>query len=183
MNQYKKICLDPGHGGRDNGASAHSVFEDEQALLFCQRLGHYLRKRGIDVIFTRESDSKTSLYERTRIAKDSGCDLYISVHCNAGPTSANGAEAFVAAPDNHSRRAAQAMLDAIIDVGMRDRGIKPDNASQHKSLYVLRKTFCSMDSVLLELGFLSNDSDRGRIYSKHWRERAACRIAQKLIDK
>ncbi|HXV14674.1 MAG TPA: N-acetylmuramoyl-L-alanine amidase, partial [Candidatus Krumholzibacteria bacterium] len=38
---------------------------------------------GLEVVMTRDDDRTVDLVERTEIANTSGCDLFVSIHCNS----------------------------------------------------------------------------------------------------
>ncbi len=80
----RRIVLDPGHGGKDPGASAFGLHEKDIVLQVAQELAEQLKKElGCEVILTRNNDSFISLEERTAIANTNGADLFISLHLNA----------------------------------------------------------------------------------------------------
>ena len=83
----RKIVLDPGHGGKDPGASAFGLQEKNIVLDIAQRLAPILEKKtGAEVILTRNSDKYIALEERTAIANANEADLFISLHINAHPS-------------------------------------------------------------------------------------------------
>lgn len=93
------IVLDAGHGDHDYGARGNGTSDKEVALGVVQRLGPMLeRELGVNVVYTRTGDTFVELRERGRIANRSGGKLFISVHGNAGPSSAYGTETFFLAP-------------------------------------------------------------------------------------
>ena len=80
----RRIVLDPGHGGKDPGASAFGMKEKDIVLQVAQRLATKLKKElGCEVILTRNADVFISLEERTAIANANSADLFISLHLNA----------------------------------------------------------------------------------------------------
>lgn len=81
----RKIVIDPGHGGRDSGATGRrGVREKDINLLAAKELAGRLRKDGaFEVILTRDHDVFVPLAERSRMANDFGADLFVSLHCNA----------------------------------------------------------------------------------------------------
>ncbi len=90
------IVIDPGHGGKDPGASGHGVQESLLTLDVALRLERLLKKTpGIDVTLTRRTDEFIALEERTAIANRVQADLFLSIHANASrnPT-ANGVETY-----------------------------------------------------------------------------------------
>lgn len=83
----RRIVLDPGHGGKDPGASAFGLKEKDIVLQVAKRLAKKLKEElGCEVILTRDKDVFLSLEERTAIANASGADLFISLHLNAHPS-------------------------------------------------------------------------------------------------
>lgn len=83
----RRIVLDPGHGGKDPGASAFGMNEKDIVLQVAKKLAAKLKKEmGYEVILTRNNDTFISLEERTAIANANGADLFISLHLNAHPS-------------------------------------------------------------------------------------------------
>ena len=65
--------------------------------------------------------------------------------------------------------------------GISIRGVKTDNQSQYNSLTVLRSTYTAMPAVLVELGFVTNVLDRGKLTDKYVVESLAKKLAEKLV--
>jgi len=83
----RRIVLDPGHGGKDPGASAFGMNEKDIVLQVAKKLAAKLKKDlGYEVILTRNNDTFISLEQRTAIANTNGADLFISLHLNAHPS-------------------------------------------------------------------------------------------------
>lgn len=79
----RKIVLDPGHGGTQNGAvSTSGVAEKEITLDIGLRLRRLLQDARYEVLMTRETDATLSLERRVAFANSSGADLFVSVHVN-----------------------------------------------------------------------------------------------------
>lgn len=79
----RTIMIDPGHGGKDPGASAHGVQEKDVNLRMAKIMGKMLEEHGFDVAYTRTKDVFIPLEERTARANAKNADLFISLHCNA----------------------------------------------------------------------------------------------------
>jgi N-acetylmuramoyl-L-alanine amidase len=93
------IVIDPGHGGRDPGASGAFSKEKYVTLAIALKTAKYIRENIKDatVIMTRDEDSTVDLYERPKIANRNNADLFISIHANAMPGSKTtmGAETWI----------------------------------------------------------------------------------------
>jgi len=95
-NKYRKIIIDPGHGGKDPGATGYSGTREKDVVLdIARRLRDDLQRNGFKVQMTRSSDNFISLEKRTEIASRSGADLFISIHANASASrNARGIEIY-----------------------------------------------------------------------------------------
>ena len=90
------VVLDAGHGGKDPGNRGNGYKEKDIALKIVLTVGKELEKTpDIKVIYTRKTDKFLELHERARIANKADADLFVSIHCNAHGSSANGTETFV----------------------------------------------------------------------------------------
>lgn len=91
-----KVVLDAGHGGHDPGNRGGGFFEKDIALNIVLKIGKELEKTGnFEVVYTRDKDVFIPLDQRARIANEAKADLFISVHCNAHNSQADGTETFV----------------------------------------------------------------------------------------
>ncbi len=84
----RTIIVDAGHGGVDNGMTGPiggwpKIYEKNITLAVALKLGQRLRARGVDVVYTRTTDTLIALDDRGRIANRAGGDLFISIHVNA----------------------------------------------------------------------------------------------------
>ncbi len=88
------IVIDPGHGGKDDGAVRGTLHEADIALSVAMELKELLSKNpNFNVTLTRENDKTLSLHERIQIAEKAQADLLISIHANASEDHrARGAE-------------------------------------------------------------------------------------------
>jgi len=78
------VVIDPGHGGRDPGASGAGVVEKDVVLGLAKGLRDELLKQGgIRVALTREDDRLIVLQERPEIARRLGADLFLSIHADS----------------------------------------------------------------------------------------------------
>ncbi|MBQ7262638.1 MAG: N-acetylmuramoyl-L-alanine amidase [Synergistaceae bacterium] len=95
----KIVVVDPGHGGKDPGASANGVREKDVNLAIGLMLEKILKDDGFDVVMTRRTDVYLKLQERTDIANKADADVFVSVHVNALPSAkrASGFEIYIMA--------------------------------------------------------------------------------------
>lgn len=78
------IVIDAGHGGVDPGALGDGVMEKNVTLAVALTLKKELLATGrYRVKLTRESDIYIPLRDRFKVARDSGADLFISLHADS----------------------------------------------------------------------------------------------------
>lgn len=167
----KIVVIDPGHGGRDPGATADGINEKDLNLRIAARLYILLKNLGFKVKMTRSDDRYLSLEDRVKIANDVNADIFISIHCNAASSyKANGIESLYYPGSDKGKILAKEIQNTIIDkLNRTDRGIKtrPD-------LFVLKYT--SMPTVLVECGFITNAEERKLITADRYRNDIAAAI-------
>ena len=81
----RRIVIDPGHGGKDNGATGVSGLHEKDLTLRVARIlaAKIKKKLKLDVLLTRSKDVFLTLEERTATANTNTADLFISIHANA----------------------------------------------------------------------------------------------------
>lgn len=82
------VLIDPGHGGRDPGATgvSGSVAEKQLTLAMASELADLLEKRGrVRVAMVREGDVYLTLDQRAAIARRIGASLFVSLHMDSAP--------------------------------------------------------------------------------------------------
>ena len=82
------VVLDPGHGGKDPGASSpfSTRREKDVTLAMAGAIRDELAASGrVRVAMTREDDRYLLLPERYAIARRMGAELFISIHADAAP--------------------------------------------------------------------------------------------------
>ncbi len=90
--KVKTIVIDPGHGGRDPGATGKlGTREKDITLDIAKRLENKLLKYDkYKILLTRLHDKTLNLEERIEFANTHKADLYISIHVNYIPSRPDG---------------------------------------------------------------------------------------------
>lgn len=134
------ICLDPGHGGSDSGATAFGAKESNLTLKIAQYCKEELAKYDVNVVMTRTTDTRLSeeaamdLKNRVEVAKKAGASYFISIHINSAQNSAaHGAEVYYPNTSRNKnlstngQNLAKAIQKQLTALGLYDRGIKIRN--------------------------------------------------------
>mgnify|MGYP003675913382 CR=1 FL=1 len=171
---FRTVVIDPGHGGRDDGAKRYGVKEKDLNLDTAKRLEKILKRKGFNVVLTRRTDRYIPLQQRAKIANRYQDAIFISIHYNAHrDTSVKGIETFYATLEG--RRLATGIQNLLSTrINTRNRGIKVG-----KQYAVLNKT--RIVSVLVEGGFISNPWERRRLNGAWYRQIVAEQIAKGIL--
>lgn len=195
------IFLDPGHGGSDPGVvrtyDGVTYEEADINLSVALKAKEELEKRGYTVVMSRETDKKVELTDRPELAKKAGADMFISIHVNsAAASSAYGPRMYYTSREGLSYNAYNFAkyfaeeFDDIREITMTDYPDKLaypnmrlskvyndfyDLYNQRAYLAVLGAK--TIPSMLIELGFITNDNDLMMLKSKWWQGYVAIAIA------
>lgn len=180
----KVIILDAGHGGKDKGTSVGKIYESDINLSIVKKLKKELIKHGVDVILTREGDydlsapnvyrrKKSDFDNRIKIINNSGADLYLSIHINYLLDSRYyGSQVFYTDSNSDLAVAIQDSLIANLHSPLKSKRLN-DSIYMYKNL--------SIPGVLIECGFLSNDSERRLLIKGEYQKKIVDSIVQGLI--
>ena len=166
----KCIYLDAGHGGRDSGAISSTFLEKDMNLL----LTKVLVSKGAVVYMTRDGDydlskstinkKRDDLYRRVKMINQSKCNLYISMHLNASPsTKWNGIQIFYSNILKENKKVADTITNTMKENMKNIRDVKKENG-----YYMYSKI--KIPGVLVEAGFVSNPNDNYKIRQSNYQD-------------
>ena len=175
MSKKYIVDLDAGHGGKDPGAVGNGLNEKDINLSVVLLVGEILKKKNIEVIYSRATDVFVELHHRTQKANTVKADVFASIHCNSASNPlARGVETFHYANSKESARLAKIVQDSLVATKLysANRGVKTAD------FHVIRAS--NMPACLVELGFINNIDD-ARILKNKQKEMAAA-IAQGILE-
>lgn len=176
----KTIVIDPGHGGPDSGATwpmrgrNPTVMEKTLVMAVSRFMADELNDLGANVILTRNSDVRIPLAERAAIANRNNADVFVSVHFNSSSAAnrKSGTITFYHMREADGLLLARCIEDELAKVsGIPSHGAWSDSRIYATGFGVLRNS--RVPSVLLELGFINHDRDRGNMVRPDWQRRMA----------
>lgn len=214
------IALDAGHGGKDPGAiGIDGTEEKEITLKMAIELKALLEGTGrYDVLLVRDDDTLIPLRKRIEIARQSGADLFISLHADhndnkhqrgasvytLSETASDAEAAALATRENKEdlitgvdlSHQSQMVTSILIDLAQRET----KNLSARFASYVTKQLSTTtrmvysshrfagfavlkspdVPSILVELGYLSNEMDEKELVSKKYRGRMAKAILRAI---
>jgi N-acetylmuramoyl-L-alanine amidase len=174
-----KILLDPGHGGKESGATGPTGYlEKDLNLVVSKLLRDELVKRGAMVVMTRENDKEVSLSDRQAIIDQEEAAISISIHHNSLPDDGDaekikGFAAFWYHPQAHS-------LAVFLHNYVVKKLKRPSYGVFWDNLALTRPA--STPSVLLELGFMSNPDEFELVTNPEEQKKEARAIAKAIVE-
>lgn len=150
-----KLFIDPGHGGKDAGATKQGVKEKDVTLKIALQLQKKLKAyQDVHVKLSRTTDKTISLKKRTNMANEWGADYLLSIHVNAG--GGEGFESYIYNGTYSSKRRTNQLRESVHssvvkETTFTDRGMKEAN------FHMLRES--AMAACLTENGFIDTISD------------------------
>lgn len=171
---FRTVIIDAGHGGRDPGATVAGVNEKSLALDVARRLQKKL-KGSFKTVMLRNRDSFISLDGRVSKTHKYDDAILISIHLNhLNSSSVRGPETYYFRVDSYSlAKRAQRAMEAV---SPRENG----RGLVRRRLRLTRNP--QIPSILVELGYLSNYSERQLLTQSSYREKMASALAKALID-
>ncbi len=179
-----KLCIDPGHGGSDTGATFRGTLEKDIDLSIALYLENMCQSSGtIDTVMTRRDDRTLRLRERTDFANVENVDLFISIHCNADPDpdlpgmpEARGEEIFFAPGSAKGSKLADCVADGL----RKDFPLEPFRGTIGRELWVVDKT--GAPAILVETAFIDNSTSVNELKDPIVRKRIAFAILRGILS-
>ncbi len=164
------VVIDPGHGGKDPGASYNGVHEKTLNLDTSLKLRDLLEESGFKVALTRSTDVYIGLYERADLANALDADLFLSIHHNA--VSSNPSAQGVLTLYDGSKMPAKTTFAKTIQRNMVSGLGAKDMRLMNKPKYIVTRE-TNMASALAELGFMSNPYELSLLTQDYYRQKCA----------
>ncbi|MEW6622106.1 MAG: N-acetylmuramoyl-L-alanine amidase [Bacillota bacterium] len=166
-----KVFIDPGHGGADPGATYGTYMEKNWTLDISIHMAGWLRQKGYEVALTRVNDATLNPSNRASLVRQSGANLCVSNHINAG--GGQGSEVIYSI--HRDDVLASMILEELVRAGMRGRRVfsRESTAYPGKDYYFIIRDTAPVETVIVEYGFIDNPDDLSRLKMPYFRQNLA----------
>jgi N-acetylmuramoyl-L-alanine amidase len=172
-----KVAIEAGHGGSNAGAIGLSgLLEKDINLDLSFRLGELLALMGAEIVQVRDADIDMTLIEKRDKAINSGADILISIHANAGGTGylqVAGTSTYWHNP--FWAPLATTIYDRLLELDLAEFGVVG-------SFNYTGIRLTQMPSILVEQAFMSHAEDEEKMAEPEFRQQMAEKIYEGLVD-
>ena len=184
--QENKICvvIDAGHGGIDPGkVGINGAQEKDVNLSIALKVKKFLEANDVQVVLTRDTDEGLydsdstnkkvqDMKQRVSLIEETDPVVTVSIHQNSYPEEyVHGAQVFYYETSVEGKKLAEILQNRLVET------VDPENKRQIKandSYYLLKKTPTPI--VIVECGFLSNQTEAEKLCSDYYQEKVAWAI-------
>lgn len=175
-----KIVLDAAHGGKDWGATHENITEKEITEQIAYKIKSQNKNENIVFELTRLDDNNLSLQDRTALINKIKPDLVLSLHVSANKNaSASGFEIFTPKSENANSKTSTVYAEKLSNKLIKNHNLKSRGVKE-APFHILNKS--EVPAIVVELGFISNASDRAYLTDAAQQERIANTILEFVTD-
>ena len=166
------IIIDPGHGGRDRGASYKGVYEDTLNLEVANTLKDIFIDNGYSILMTRENEmdlcgdkfiKKEDMMKRSKFINNYNPLLVLSIHMNTYSNEKyKGAQVFYSNANSKSVDLANLIQNKLSCYTDTTRKIVKRN-----NIYLLNSIVSP--ACIIECGFITNSEERNKLLDQDYR--------------
>jgi len=172
------IFLDPGHGGRDTGATEGQARESEIMLGFSKVLEAALKKKGYIIMISRDRDELVSLKHKTTHVQTVKPDVVLGLHIATSKDPAKRGIRILRAPESEDEKLSYQERDLPQRLAKALGEMEP---KQDVTIVRLGTPYLATPKALIiEFGYLSNEEDRKLILDPAYQQKLADVLADTI---
>jgi N-acetylmuramoyl-L-alanine amidase len=175
------VCIDAGHGGDDTEGKIgpSGIREKDVDLSVALKLGNMLKASGVNIIYTRTTDTFVDYASRVDISNSAKADYYLSIHCNiAGSTTATGTDIIYQDGSGSAQSLAQSIQDSMYQyTGLAKRTLKSSSASPIPDV-----SGNNASVVKVCLGFINNPDEEKKLANGDFQDKCAQAISSAMME-
>lgn len=159
LNESKPITvvIDVGHGGDDLGATSNGIYEKVIVSQIAEKVKSLNANKNIIIKLTRTSDELISLDKRTAFINAIKPDLVISLHVNFNKNLEKSGVEFFVSDKSPFYEKSNKIANQLNIAFAKNNSLKVSD-TKTAPYHILKKS--EAPAIIVELGYLSNVSDR-----------------------
>ena len=151
------VVIDAAHGGDDFGATSNSINEKQIVEQIANKIKALNKNENVVIHFTRSSDVFVPLQERSNIANTIKPDLVLSLHVNSSKNQDKSGVEFFVYKDSKWYEESNNLAVKLSSEFAKNNSLTIGEI-KNAPFYILK--YATTPTVLVELGYLSNENDK-----------------------
>lgn len=151
------VVIDAAHGGDDFGATSNSINEKQIVEQIANKIKALNKNENVMIHFTRSSDVFVPLQERSNIANTIKPDLVLSLHVNSSKNQDKSGVEFFVYKDSKLYEESNNLAVKLSSEFAKNNSLTIGEI-KNAPFYILKHA--TAPTVLVELGYLSNENDK-----------------------
>lgn len=151
------VVIDAAHGGYDFGATSNSINEKQIVEQIANKIKALNKNKNVVIHFTRSSDVFVPLQERSNIANTIKPDLVLSLHVNSSKNQDKSGVEFFVYKDSKWYEESNNLAVKLSSEFAKNNSLTIGEI-KNAPFYILK--YATTPTVLVELGYLSNENDK-----------------------
>ncbi|MRJ11423.1 N-acetylmuramoyl-L-alanine amidase [Ornithobacterium rhinotracheale] len=172
FSQYDKkiVVIDAGHGGNDHGVVVDNNAEKAISLAIAKKVQSLFKDSEVEIVLLRDEDKFVPLTDRVAKIQKLNPDYVISLHIDSAKNTNLNGSAIYTSKKGKKHEASQALAQKF-----KNTDYFKDAQLGNANFILLRQVDCP--SVIVEMGFLTNEADRANLSSENGQAAIAEAIA------
>ena len=171
------VVIDAGHGGKDYGSKYEGHIEKDIVKAIAEKVQALNKDADVVIHLTRNGDEFKDLDERVEAINTLNPDLVLSLHVNYAKSSDNSGMEFFIAKEAANKVQSAEYAEKLADKMKNRYGNIP---VKEAPFYILRNS--KVPAITLEMGYLSNEKDRGYLTTEKGQQEMAGLITDFLKE-
>ncbi len=178
-NKQIHVVIDAGHGGTDFGATSITSTEKQIVEQISKKIKFLNKNENLTIHFTRNDDQFVSLSNRADFINKIKPNLVISLHVNQSRNEVKSGMEFYVANESLVNDQSIEIANELRTKFLQRNAVAPSEIKKAPFL-ILKKSVSP--AVLIELGYLSNSSDRAYLTDDKKQDQIATTILSFVAD-
>lgn len=178
-NKQIHVVIDAGHGGIDFGATSITSTEKQIVEQISKKIKFLNKNENVTIHFTRNDDQFVSLSDRADFINKIKPNLVLSLHVNQSRNEVKSGMEFYVANESLVNDQSIEIANELRTKFLQRNAVAPSEIKKAPFL-ILKKSVSP--AVLIELGYLSNSSDRAYLTDDKKQDQIATTILSFVAD-
>lgn len=178
-NKQIHVVIDAGHGGTDFGATSITSTEKQIVEQISKKIKFLNKNENVTIHFTRNDDQFVSLSDRADFINKIKPNLVLSLHVNQSRNEVKSGMEFYVANESLVNDQSIEIANELRTKFLQRNAVAPSEIKKAPFL-ILKKSVSP--AVLIELGYLSNSSDRAYLTDDKKQDQIATTILSFVAD-